>query len=76
MFWADTAVFGSRPATECGLKFSDPTRLCSRPMRHSIRRRWAVHPGDVEGLDSLDIPEADRQKIYEGNAEQLFDRRF
>jgi len=27
-------------------------------------------------IDSLDISEADRQKIYQGNAERLFNRRF
>ena len=77
MFWADTAVFGSRAATECGLKFFGPD--------HVVFASDA--PFDPEGgslyiretlkvIDSLDIPDADRQKIYQGNAEQLFNRTF
>ena len=77
MFWADTAVFGSRPATECGLKFFGTD--------HVVFASDA--PFDPEGgplyiretlkvIDSLDISEADRQKIYQGNAERLFNRGF
>lgn len=77
MFWADTAVFGSRAATECGLSFygTDQVMFASDA------------PFDPEGgtlyiretiriLDSLEIAEADRRKIYQGNAERLFNRRF
>lgn len=77
MFWADTAVFGSRAATECGLSFYG----------HDQVMFASDAPFDPEGgtlyiretiriLDSLEIPEADRRKIYQGNAERLFNRRF
>jgi predicted TIM-barrel fold metal-dependent hydrolase len=77
MFWADTAVFGSTAATECGLKFFG----CDQVVFASDA------PFDPEGgslyiretmkiIDALDIPEADRRKIYQRNAERLFDRRF
>jgi predicted TIM-barrel fold metal-dependent hydrolase len=77
MFWADTAVFGSKPATECGLKFFGADQVVFA----------SDAPFDPEGgslyiretlkvIDSLDIPEADRQNIYQRNAERLFDRRF
>jgi len=77
MFWADTAVFGSRAATECGLKFfgADQVMFASDA------------PFDPEGgplyiretikvIDGLDITEAERRKIYQGNAERLFKRAF
>ena len=71
MFWADTAVFGSRAATECGLKFfgADQVVFASdapfdpeggpmyiRETIHVIDRVWTSAPG------------RDRHKIYQGNA--------
>ena len=77
MFWADTAVFGSRAATECGLAFFGPDRVVFA----------SDAPFDPEGgplyiretikvIDGLTIAEADRAKIYHGNAERLFGRSF
>jgi len=77
MFWADTAVFGSRAATECGLKFFGADQVVFA----------SDAPFDPEGgplyiretikvIDSLDITEAERRKIYQGNAERLFNRAF
>ena len=77
MFWADTAVFGSRAATECGLKFFGPDQVVFA----------SDAPFDPEGgslyiretlkvVDGLDIDAADRRKIYQGNAERLFNRSF
>ncbi|HWK10990.1 MAG TPA: amidohydrolase family protein, partial [Vicinamibacterales bacterium] len=75
--WADTAVFGSRAATICGLSFFGPDRVVFA----------SDAPFDPEGgpmyiretirvIDSLEISEADRRKIYQGNAERLFNRTF
>jgi predicted TIM-barrel fold metal-dependent hydrolase len=77
MFWADTAVFGSRAATECGLKFFGEDRVLFA----------SDAPFDPEGgpmyiretirvIDNLEIAEDARRKIYQGNAERLFNRRF
>ncbi|MDO8679630.1 MAG: amidohydrolase family protein [Acidobacteriota bacterium] len=77
MFWADTAVFGSRAATECGLTFFGPDRVVFA----------SDAPFDPEGgpmyiretikvIDTLAIAESDRDKIYWRNAEQLFHRTF
>lgn len=77
MFWGDTAVFGSRAATECGLKFFGVDQVVFA----------SDAPFDPEGgpfyiretikvIDSLDISEAERHKIYQGNAERLFNRAF
>jgi len=77
MFWADTAVFGSRAATECGLKFFGADQVVFA----------SDAPFDPEGgplyiretikvIDGLDITEVERRKIYQGNAERLFNRAF
>ena len=76
-FWADTAVFGSRAATVCGLSFFGPDQVVFA----------SDAPFDPEGgplyiretikvIDSLDISADDRHKIYQGNAERLFNRTF
>ena len=75
MFWADTAVFGSAAATECGLKFFGADRVLFA----------SDAPFDPEGgplyiretmkvIDALNISDVDRRKIYHHNAERLFDR--
>jgi uncharacterized protein len=77
MFWADTATFGSRAATECGLKFFGVDQVVFA----------SDAPFDPEGgplyiretlkiLDTLEVDENDRRKIYQGNAERLFNRPF
>jgi len=77
MFWADTAVFGSRAATSCGLNFFGPDQVVFA----------SDAPFDPEGgplyiretlriIDGLDVDETVRQKIYQRNAERLFNRRF
>jgi len=77
MFWGDTAVFGSRAATECGLKFFGADQVVFA----------SDAPFDPEGgpmyiretikvIDGLEISDADRQKIYWRNAERLFGRTF
>jgi predicted TIM-barrel fold metal-dependent hydrolase len=72
MFYADTALFGTKPATECGLEFfgADHTLFASDspfdPEKGSAYIRWTI---DI--IDSLDITPAERQMIYEGNARRL-----
>ena len=77
MFWGDTAVFGSRAATVCGLDFFGTDQVVFA----------SDAPFDPEGgsmyiretlkvIDSLDISADDRRKIYQGNAERLFNRTF
>jgi aminocarboxymuconate-semialdehyde decarboxylase len=77
MFWADSAVFGSRAATVCGLNFFGTDQVVFA----------SDAPFDPEGgsmyiretlkvIDSLEISDAERHKIYQGNAERLFDRKF
>ena len=76
-FYADSAVFGSRAATVCGLEFYGPDRVVFA----------SDCPFDPEGgpgyiretlkiLDGLDMPKADRDKIYRGNLERITGRKF
>ena len=77
MFWADTAVFGSKAATECGLKFFGTNQVVFA----------SDAPFDPEGgpmyiretikiIDGLDLTPDERDRIYQRNAERLFNRRF
>jgi predicted TIM-barrel fold metal-dependent hydrolase len=72
LFYADTALFGAREATVCGLKFfgSDRVLFASDspfdPEKGSAYIRWTS-----EIIDSLDIKPKERQAIYEGNARRL-----
>ncbi len=72
MFYADTAVFGSDSATRCGLDFFGVDKVVFA----------SDSPFDPEGgpmyiretirvLDNLDISDAERERIYHGNAERL-----
>ena len=76
-FYADSAVFGSRAATVCGLDFYGADKVVFA----------SDCPFDPEGgpgyiratidiLDSLAIAKADRDKIYCGNIERLTGRTF
>ncbi len=72
LFYADTALFGAREATVCGLKFFGPERVLFAsdspfdPEKGSAYIRWTS-----EIIDSLDIKPEERQAIYEGNARRL-----
>jgi aminocarboxymuconate-semialdehyde decarboxylase len=72
MFYADTAVFGSREATVCGIKFFGADRVLFAsdapfdPEKGSAYIRWTI-----EVIDQLDITPAERAAIYEGNARRL-----
>jgi predicted TIM-barrel fold metal-dependent hydrolase len=72
LFYADTALFGAREATVCGLKFFGPDRVLFAsdspfdPEKGSAYIRWT---GEI--IDSLDVKPEERQAIYEGNARRL-----
>jgi predicted TIM-barrel fold metal-dependent hydrolase len=72
MFYADTAVFGSMPATNCGLAFFGVDKILFAsdspfdPEKGSAYIRWTI---DI--VDKLDITPAERAAIYEGNARKL-----
>jgi predicted TIM-barrel fold metal-dependent hydrolase len=77
MFWADTAVFGSRSATECGLKFFGHEQVVFASDAPFDPEGGALYIREtLKVIDSLDIADANRRKIYQSNAEQLFNRTF
>jgi predicted TIM-barrel fold metal-dependent hydrolase len=77
MFWADTAVFGSRAATECGLKFFGFDQVVFASDAPFDPEGGSMYIREtIKILDTLEISEAERRKLYQGNAERLFNRRF
>ncbi len=72
LFYADTALFGAREATVCGLKFFGPERvLFASDSPFDPEKGSAYIRSTSEIIDSLDIKPAERQAIYEGNARRL-----
>jgi predicted TIM-barrel fold metal-dependent hydrolase len=77
MFWADTAVFGSRAAVECGLKFFGPDRVVFASDAPFDPEGGALYIREtLKVIDGLDLSAEERRKIYQGNAERLFERCF
>jgi predicted TIM-barrel fold metal-dependent hydrolase len=72
MFYADTALNGSRDATALGLKFFGAERVLFAtdapfdPEKGSAFIRWGI-----EVMENLDITPAERQAVYGGNARRL-----
>lgn len=76
-FYADSAVFGSRSATVCGLDFYGAERvLFASDCPFDPEGGPGYIRETLEILDTLDIPESDRAKIYRGNIERLSGRSF
>ena len=72
MFYADTAVFGSRAATECGMAFFGPERtLFASDAPFDPEKGPMFIRETIRVIESLDLSEADRAKVFHGNAERL-----
>lgn len=72
-FYADTAVFGSRPATICGLEFYGADRVLFASDSPFDPERGPGYIRDtIAILNSLDLSDEDMQKICFRNAEALF----
>ena len=72
LFYADTALFGAREATICGLKFFGADRvLFASDSPFDPEKGSAYIRSTIEIIDSLDIKPEKRQAIYEGNAKRL-----
>jgi uncharacterized protein len=71
LFLADTALFGARPATVCGLEFFGVDNVV-----FASDTPFEPQPGlyireTIKVLDSLDITPEQRNQIYHGNAKKL-----
>lgn len=72
-FYADTAVFGSRPATVCGLEFYGADKvLFASDCPFDPERGPGYIRDTIAVLNSLDLPKDDMEKICFRNAQKLF----
>ncbi len=65
-FYGDTAMFGGKYGIACGLEFFGPDKIVfatDTPL-------GPIKP-TIEAIDRLELDDADRRKIYVGNAEKL-----
>ena len=71
-FYADTAVFGSMPATVCGLDyFGVDNVLFASDAPFDPEKGPMFIRETIKVIDALDISDADRDAIYRGNAVKL-----
>jgi aminocarboxymuconate-semialdehyde decarboxylase len=72
MFYGDTALYGGTEGLECGFKFFGPEHIVfgtDFPLDMDKGTKfldWAI-----EAVNRMDISDADRQLIYEGNAKRM-----
>ncbi len=72
MFYADTAMFGSRAGTVCGLEFFGADKTLFATDAPFDPEGGTMYIRDtIKVIDSLDISDEDRKKIYHGNAAKL-----
>jgi len=71
-FYADSAVFGSKPATECGLAFYGPDKvLFASDCPFDPEKGPGYIRDTIAILESLDLSPSDREKICFRNAQDL-----
>jgi uncharacterized protein len=72
MFYADTALFGARAATLCGLDFFGVSHtLFGTDAPFGPEGKWGYTRWTIEIIDSLDVRPQERKDIYEGNIKRL-----
>jgi aminocarboxymuconate-semialdehyde decarboxylase len=72
MFYADTALYGSPPALECGLAFFGPERvLFGSDMPFDIEGGSRYIRLTLAAIEEMSAPEAVKQRILRENARQL-----
>lgn len=72
MFYADTALFGSRPAMECGLSYFgvDHTLFASDSPFDPEKGPGFIRE-TIRCLEEMPLTPQERQQIYEGNARKM-----
>lgn len=72
MFFNDTAVYGSTPALMCGYAFFGPDHLLfgtDMPYDSELGDRYTRET--IKAIERMDIPDADKKKIFVENAKLL-----
>ncbi len=76
-FYADTAVFGGEAATQAGLAFYDLDKIVFASDCPFDPEKGTMYTREtLRILDGLDMPKADKEKIYHGNLEALTGAKF
>ena len=76
-FYADSAVFGSRPATVCGLEFYGADRVVfASDCPFDPENGYGYIRDTIAIINSLDVTKEQREAIYVGNLEKLSGHRF
>ena len=73
MFYADTITIGSVPALRCGLDFFGPDRVMfatDMPFDTQGGRKYVEVA--LAAMEQIDIPAADKEKLFEANARRVF----
>jgi aminocarboxymuconate-semialdehyde decarboxylase len=73
MFYADTITIGSVPALRCGLDFFGTDRVMfatDMPFDTQGGRKYVEVA--LAAMEEIDIPAADKEKIFEANARRVF----
>ncbi len=71
-FYADTAVFGGVPATHCGLAFYDLDKIVFASDCPFDPEKGTMYTREtLRILEGIDMPKADKDKIWHGNLERI-----
>jgi predicted TIM-barrel fold metal-dependent hydrolase len=73
MFYADTAINGSIPATTCGYTFFGPEHvLFGTDMPFDSQSGFRLVRETIGGIEQMDIPSSHKDMIFSNNARKLF----
>ncbi len=76
-FYADTAVFGGVPATHAGLAFYDLDKIVFASDCPFDPEKGTMHTREtLRILECVEMPAADKEKIWHGNLEKLTGVKF
>jgi predicted TIM-barrel fold metal-dependent hydrolase len=76
-FYADSAVFGSRPATVCGLEFYPFEKVVfASDCPFDPEKGPGYIRETLKIIESLDLPKDKKEQIYRGNLEKLVGRKL
>ena len=76
-FYADTAVFGGEPATVAGLAFYDLDKIVFASDCPFDPEKGTMYTREtLRILEGIDMPKADKEKIWHGNLEAITGAKF